>query len=335
MPERSADIDVLAIGNAIVDVLAMGDDAFLDRHGLVKGSMQLVDAARAETLYDAMGTGTETSGGSAANTAVGVAALGGRAAFLGKVRDDQLGAVYTHDMRAVGVVFDVALAPEDFPEPTGRSLIIVTPDGERTMNTHLGVAAHVAVDDVDPELVAIAGIVYAEAYLWDGLSARDAILRAVDMARGGDARFAFSVSDGYCADRHRAEFVRLIEDKVDILFANEFEICSLYECDDFDDAVRLAAKAVPLAFLTRSEKGSVVVSGDEIHVVAASPVERIVDATGAGDLYAAGALYGLTRGADLATCARLGSLTASEVLTHLGARPLANLRELADAAGLP
>jgi sugar/nucleoside kinase (ribokinase family) len=327
-------IDVLAIGNAIVDVLTMTDDAFLDAHRLVKGSMQLVDADQAEALYAAMGSGTETSGGSAANTAVGVASLGGRAAFVGKVRDDQLGAVYVHDLNAIGVAFTVATAPASHAEPTGRCLVLVTPDGERTMNTHLGIAALVTVDDIDPDLVAAAQVVFAEGYLWDSPSAQEAILRAIELAKGSGTQVGFSLSDGFCVDRHREAFLELVEGHVDILFANEAEICSLHETTSFEEAVAATNTMVPLAFLTRSERGSLVVAGDEIHAVEAAPVAAVVDTTGAGDLYAAGALFGLTNGADLPTCARLGSLAAGEVLGHLGPRPLHDLRALADEAGL-
>jgi sugar/nucleoside kinase (ribokinase family) len=327
--------DLLAIGNAIVDVIAREDDGFLERHGLVKGSMALVDAERAELLYGDMGPAVETSGGSAANTAVGFAALGGSAAFVGKVRDDQLGHVYLHDLRAAGVAFDVPPAPPEDLDPTGRSLIVVTPDAQRTMNTNLGIAARVEVADVDADLVAASTSVYAEGYLWDSDVARAAIERAFDLARAAGRRVAFTLSDGFCVDRHRATFRALLAERVDIAFANEDEVLSLTGAPSFDAAVDDLADLVPLAFVTRSAAGAVVAAGGDRHVVPAHPVDEVVDTTGAGDLFAAGALYGLSRGADLVTCARLGALAAAEVIGHIGPRPEADLRALADAAGLP
>jgi len=326
--------DVLTIGNALVDVLDHEDDDFLAAHDLVKGSMHLIDHARAEELYESMGPGIEVSGGCAANTAAGVVSFGGTAAFLGKVRDDQLGHVYQHDLSSAGVAVDIPMAPADHPEPTGRCLIMVTPDGERTLNTHLGIAAHVSVDDVDPAVVASAGLVYVEGYLWDMESTKDAIRKALDATAPG-ARFAFTLSDSFCVDRHHAEFVELAEERIDVLFANEAEITRLYEVDTFDQAIERVRRRRGISFVTCSEKGSVVVENGDTHAVEAHPVERVVDATGAGDLYAAGALYGLSIGADLPTCAQLGSLAAAEIISHLGARPQVSLRELADAAGLP
>jgi sugar/nucleoside kinase (ribokinase family) len=326
--------DVLTIGNALVDVLDHEDDDFLAAHDLVKGSMHLIDHERAEALYGAMGPGVEMSGGCAANTAVGVVSLGATAAFLGKVRDDQFGALYRHDLASVGVAVEVPVAAAVDPDPTGRCLIMVTPDGERTMNTHLGIAAKVSVDDVDPEVVAAAGLVYVEGYLWDIESTKDAIRKALD-AMADDARFAFTLSDSFCVERHHAEFVQLAEERIDVLFANEAEITRLYEVDTFDDAIDRVRHRRGTSFVTCGAGGSVVVEGGDVHRVPAHPVERVVDATGAGDLYAAGALYGLARGADLPTCAQLGSLAAAEIISHLGARPQASLRDLADAARLP
>jgi sugar/nucleoside kinase (ribokinase family) len=326
--------DVLTIGNALVDVLDHEDDDFLAAHDLVKGSMHLVDHARAEQLYGAMGPGIEVSGGCAANTAAGIVSLGGSAAFLGKVRDDQLGAVYRHDLASVGVTVEVPTAPADDPDPTGRCLIMVTPDGERTMNTHLGIAAKVCVDDVDPAVVASAPLVYVEGYLWDIESTKDAIRKVLDSLADG-ARFAFTMSDSFCVDRHHAEFVQLAADRIDVLFANEAEITRLYEVPTFDEAIEQVRHRKGISFVTCGALGSVVVQDGEVHKVAAHPVDRVVDATGAGDLYAAGALYGLSRGADLATCAQLGSLAAAEVISHLGARPQQPLRQLADTAQLP
>jgi sugar/nucleoside kinase (ribokinase family) len=321
MPE--ADFDVVTIGNAIVDVIATSDDAFLADQGLSKGSMQLIDAERAEELYRAMGTGVETSGGSAGNTAAGVASLGGRAAFIGKVHDDQLGAVFTHDIGAIGVAFHNQPA-SDGP-PTGRCLILVTPDAQRTMNTFLGTAGLVTVDDIDEDLVSRSFATYCEGYLWDQEHTKDAIRHAMVLARRHGRKVALSLSDGFCVGRHRHEFRELADRFVDVLFANDDEICSLYETDDFDKAAHQAAAHCELAFLTRGAEGAVVVRGDERHEVPALPRGPVVDTTGAGDQFAAGALFGLARGYDLPTCARLGSLAAGEVVSHFGPRPQVSL----------
>ena len=320
--------DVLTIGNALVDVLSHADDEFLASQALVKGSMQLIDAERAESLYGAMGPAIETSGGSAANTAVGVASLGGTAGFVGKVRDDQLGAVFRHDLHAVGVAFDVPPAPASEPEPTGRSLILVTGDAERTMNTHLGVAAYVCATDVDADLVADSAIVYAEGYLWDSPPGREAITRTMDLAHDAGRLRSLTLSDGFCVDRHRDTFLTLLDSRVDVLFANEDEITSLYEVATFEEAVDRFRGRGRLGFLTCGARGSVVVSDDDVVRVDAEPVERLVDTTGAGDMYAAGALYGLAAGLDLALCARLGSIAAAEVISHIGPRPEASLAQL-------
>jgi sugar/nucleoside kinase (ribokinase family) len=319
--------DVLAIGNAIVDVIASADDAFLDQHELVKGSMQLTDPQTAEILYAAMPPGIETSGGSAANTAVGVAALGGTAAFIGKVRDDQLGAVFTHDIRAAGVDIDVMPAPDG--PPTARSLILVTPDAQRTMNTSLGIAAEVTVDDIDPAVVADAAFVYCEGYLWDLEPTKDAIRLVMRLARDAGNAVALSLSDSFCVERHRKEFLELVRTSVDVLFANEAEITMLYEVDTFDEAIEQLRVECGLAFVTRGAAGAVVVRGAELHAVEATLVGPVVDTTGAGDQFAAGALYGLAHGCDLVTCARLGSLAAGECIAHIGPRPQADLRTLA------
>ena len=336
MPEQRTDTryDVLAVGNAIVDVLAHADDGFLDRHGMVKGSMALIDDAVVHDLYADMGPAVEISGGSAANTAAGLASLGGRAAFVGKIADDQLGEVFTHDIRATGVRF-APLAPLQGGPSTARCLILVTPDAQRTMNTYLGASAHISPADVDPSEVAAAAVTYCEGYLWDQPDAKAAILAAMDAARAAGRRVAFTLSDSFCVDRHRAEFLDLAEGRVDVLFANEAEICSLYEVDDFDAAAERVAGHVDLACLTRSEKGSVVItSAGERLAVPAAPVARVVDTTGAGDLFAAGFLFGLTAGRDLETCARLGALAAAEVISHVGARPEVSLADLAADAGL-
>jgi sugar/nucleoside kinase (ribokinase family) len=320
--------DVVGIGNAIVDVITHASEDFLDEHGLTKGAMTLIDGDRAIALYEAMGAGRESSGGSAANTVAGVASFGGRAAFIGKVRDDQLGEIFGHDIRAAGVDFDV-LPGEDGP-PTARCLILVTPDAQRTMNTFLGISSLLAPDDVDEDRVATAGEVYCEGYIWDVPQAKEAIVKAFDRAIAAGGKVSFALSDGFCVDRHRAEFHDLLTSRIDILFANEDEICSLYEVDDFDAAAALVQGSCAVAVLTRSGKGSLLVTPDEMIEVAAEPVEEVVDTTGAGDLYAAGFLRGYTDGRPLEECGRLGAAAASEVITHLGARPEQPPAELLD-----
>ena len=318
--------DVLAVGNAIVDVISSVDDRFLVANGFVRGAMQLIEAERAEALYAAMPPGVEASGGSAANTAVGVAALGGRAAFIGKVRDDQLGAVFAHDIRAAGVEFAVPPAPAG--PPTGRCLIVVTPDAQRTMNTSLGIAGFVDVDDVDEALVRASKVVYCEGYLWDREPTKDAIRFVMAVARDAGNQVALTLSDGFCVERHRDEFRELITESVDILFANDAEIRSLYEVEHFDDALQRVREDCELAYLTRSEAGAVVVRGEEVHVVGAHPMGPVLDTTGAGDQFAAGVLYGLTAGYDEVLSARIGSVAAGEVITHIGPRPQHDLRAL-------
>lgn len=319
-------VEVVALGNALVDVLAHDDGAFIEEHGLLRGAALMVDAERSELLYQAMGPAIEVSGGSAANTAAGVASFGGTAAFVGKVRDDQLGRVFVHDLRAAGVAFDTPPATEG--PPTGRCLVIVTPDAQRTMCTYLGAAEQLGPGDVDEDLVARARVLYVEGYLWDQSPAKEAIRVAMAAAHRAHTLVALSLSDPFCVDRHRGELLELVRGEVDVLFANDEEIRSLYGVDDFDAALRHVGRHCEIAALTRGEHGSVVVSGDEVHVVAAHPAP-VLDTTGAGDLYAAGFLSGLTRGCDLATCGRLGALAAAEVISHLGARPQTRLRDLA------
>jgi sugar/nucleoside kinase (ribokinase family) len=319
--------DVVGIGNALVDVLSHESDDFIVVHGLERGAMQLVDTERAEQLYAAMGPATEVSGGSAANTMVGVASLGGAAAFVGRVNRDQLGAVFGHDLRAAGVEFTTPPATNGVP--TGRCLIVVTPDAQRTLNTYLGASAQLGPTDLDDAVLTSAQVLYLEGYLWDEPDAKAAFRRAARVAHEAGNRVAFTLSDGFCVDRHRDEFVELIEHEVDILFANEVEITSLYQVGEFDDALQLVHDHCEIAALTRSEKGSLIVTRDEVHLIDAHPVAQVVDTTGAGDLYAAGFLYGLTNGYDLGTCGRLGALAAAEVIGHLGARPQALLSELA------
>lgn len=319
--------DVLAIGNAIVDVLSHADDDFLDRHGLTKGAMTLVDADRAAALYAAMGPGVEVSGGSAANTAAGIASFGGKAAFIGKVRDDQLGEVFSHDIRAAGVSF--ASAPAAQGEPTGRCLILVTPDAQRTMQTFLGAGGGLGPEDVDEALVAASRVTYLEGYLWDPPLAKEAFVKAAEIAAGAGRKVALSLSDSFCVDRHRAEFLDLVNNHVHILFANEAEITSLYEAGEFDEALQRVRGHCEIAALTRSEKGSVIVAGEEVHVLDAAPARQVMDTTGAGDLYAAGFLHGYTRGEAPAACGRLGGIAAAEIIGHFGARPETRLSELA------
>ncbi len=323
------ELDVVGIGNALVDVLCHENDAFLERHGLVKGTMHLVDEARAREVYAAMGPGVEISGGSAANTIVGVASFGGRAHYVGKVRDDQLGEVFSHDLRAVGVGYTTP--PATAGPSTGRCLIIVTPDAQRTMNTYLGASVQLGPADVDGRLLARGRILYLEGYLFDPPAAQDAFRAAARAAHAAGRKVALTLSDPFCVERHRAAFQELVERHVDIVFANEAEIRSLYQAPDFDAALQRVRRHCEIAALTRSEHGSVVVRGAEVHVIDAHKVDAVVDTTGAGDLYAAGFLFGLSRGMSLATCGRLGSLAAAEVISHVGARPVAALGELAGA----
>jgi sugar/nucleoside kinase (ribokinase family) len=319
-------LDVVGVGNAIVDVIATVPDEFLDDHGLVKGAMTLIDTERATSLYAAMPPGIEASGGSAANTMAGVASLGGRAAYIGKVRDDQLGEVFAHDTRSGGVAFEVPYATAG--EPTARSLIQVTPDGERTMNTFLGISAFLNPGDIEQETVESAAITYCEGYLWDRDEAKDAIRHAMMIASDAGRIVSLTLSDSFCVDRHRREWLDLLSDRVDLVFANEAEVCSMFETDNFDAAATQMATMVETAALTRSAAGSVVMSNGERIDVPATPVEQVVDATGAGDLYAAGFMYGLTTGATLERCAELGSIAAGEVISHIGARPHIQLTSL-------
>jgi len=318
--------DVIAIGNAIVDVLAPADDAFLAEHGMAKGSMQLIDEPTAHRLYADMGPAIEASGGSAANTAAGIAQLGGRVGFVGRVRDDELGEVFVHDIRATGVEFR-APAAQSGPA-TARCLILMTDDAERTMNTYLGASSLISPSDVDEAFVASAEVLYCEGYLWDLADAQAAMAAAMDATRAAGGKVAFTLSDSFCVDRHRAGFLELAEHRVDILFANEVEICALYEVDSFDAAAAAVAGHCEIACLTRSEKGSVVITADGRRVEVPAHPADVVDTTGAGDLYAAGFLHGLTQGDDLERCARMGALAAAEVISHVGARPVADLQAL-------
>jgi adenosine kinase len=329
----TARYDVLGIGNAIVDVIAKADDSFLVAQGMAKGAMMLIDEARAQAIYDAMGPAVETSGGSAANTIVGAASLGARAAFVGKVKGDGLGDAFTHDIRAAGVAFDTTPA---FDGPaTARCYIIVTPDGERTMNTYLGAAQDLHPKDVNDDAIAAAAVVYLEGYLWDPPHAKEAFLKAAKIAHGAGRKVALTLSDAFCVDRYRDEFLGLIRNgTADIMFANERELQSLYQTADFDTALKAVRADAKLAVVTRSEKGCVVVAGDKTEAVPAAPIKKVVDATGAGDLFAAGFLVGHSRGKDQRTAATLGALAAAEVIQHVGARPAVSLKALAKASGI-
>jgi len=323
--------DVLGIGNALVDVLSNEEEDFVERLGLNRGAMTLIDESRAHELYDAMGPAREISGGSVANTMVGLASFGARAAYLGKVRNDQLGEVFAHDIRSTGVTFDCTPAV-DGPS-TGRSLIVVTPDAQRTMNTFLGAAEYFGPEDVDVDLVGAARVVYLEGYLWDRPEAKEAYRKAARAAHDAGGEVSLTLSDSFCVDRHREEWLKLVSEEVDILFANEAEICALYETD-FESAREAARRDCKVAALTRSAHGSVIVAGAETHAVPAHTVDWLVDTTGAGDLYAAGFLYGVARDMPLETAGRLGSLAAAEIISHVGARPQVPLADLARKQGL-
>jgi sugar/nucleoside kinase (ribokinase family) len=324
--------DVLGVGNAIVDVLARVDDAFVETHGLAKDAMLLIDEDRAESLYAAMPPGQEISGGSAANTLAGVASLGARGAYIGKVAKDQLGEVFAHDLRAAGVDYDTA--PLENGPATARCLIAVPPDARRAMNTFLGASALLVDDDIDPELVKASTVTFLEGYLFDRPEAKTAFVRAAEIAQANDRRVALTLSDIFCVERHRDSFRQLVKNHIDVLFANEAELKSLYEVDDFDAALAAVRAETRVAAVTRSEKGAVIVSGDTEVRVPAGDVAEVSDTTGAGDLFAAGFLSAYARGMDLESCGRLGVIAASEIISHLGARPQTELKTLAEAEGL-
>ncbi|MEM9123259.1 MAG: adenosine kinase [Pseudomonadota bacterium] len=327
-----AELDVIGIGNAIVDVLATVDDAFLQGADISKGTMTLIDEAAAETLYAKMPPGVEASGGSAANTIAALSSLGAHCGFIGKVADDQLGEVFGHDIRAIGVAYST---PADRSgKPTARCLILVTPDAQRSMCTFLGASTDLTTDDLDREAIARAKVTYLEGYLFDPPAARKAFYEAADTAHDAGRAVALSLSDPFCVERYRKDFRHLVKEEVDILFANEAELCSLYEETNFDEALQKVRTFCQTAAITRSEKGSVVVSGDEVHIIDAVPPAQLVDTTGAGDAYAAGFLYGYARQLGLVESGRLGSLAASEVISHMGARPSVPLDRLAKEAGL-
>ncbi|HVJ51443.1 MAG TPA: adenosine kinase [Aliidongia sp.] len=326
----TSSLDVVGIGNAIVDIIAHADDAFLKAQGMTKASMALIDEARAEAIYAAMGPGLEMSGGSAGNTIAGIASLGGKAGYIGKVRDDLLGKVFRHDITSAGVVFTT---PEATDGPsTARSMILVTPDAQRTMNTFLGACVNLRPEDVDDALIESAQVTYLEGYLFDPPHAQEAFRKAARTAHAAGRKVSLSLSDGFCVNRHRPAFLDLVEHHVDILFANEAEITALFETDDFDKAVTRVRGMCELAAVTRGAEGSVLVTETGIIEVPAAKVSRIVDTTGAGDLYAAGVLHGITTGRTLPECGRLGSLCAAEIISHYGARPETPLKQFVGAA---
>jgi sugar/nucleoside kinase (ribokinase family) len=324
MPDKH--FDVCGIGNAIVDMLSHCDEAFIAEMSLAKGAMTLVDAPRSNQLYDAMGPAVEVSGGSAANTIAGVASLGGSAAYIGKVGNDQLGGIFRHDIHAAGVHFETPSATT--ATPTARCMVFVTPDAERTMNTYLGACVELTPDDVDPQLIQHSKVTYLEGYLWDPPLAKQAFLKAADLAHQAGRQVALSLSDSFCVQRYRREFQDLVRDHVDILFANESEIKALWETEDYQHAVAVTRRSCDLAALTRSAKGSLIATSEAVVEVPAWPVSRVVDVTGAGDLYAAGFLHGYTQGRDYADCGRLAALCAAEIISHFGARPETPLAEL-------
>jgi sugar/nucleoside kinase (ribokinase family) len=319
--------DVTAVGNAIVDVFAHADEALLEKYGLMKGAMSLIDAVQAERLYAVMGPGVEMSGGSAANTVAAIAALGGRTAYIGKVADDQLGDVFEHDIRAIGVTYDTPRLAEG--PSTARCLVFVTPDAQRTMQTFLGATTQLGPEDVNLEFITASRVLYLEGYLWDQPRAKTAMRDAAIAASKAGVKVALTLSDAFCVARFREEFLELIRTHVDILFANEAEILALYQVDRFDDALQRVRGDAEIAALTRSEKGSVVVHGAEVHVIDAEPDTTVVDTTGAGDAYAGGFLHGFTQGLSLATCGRLGGALAAHVISQIGARPTGNVDAVA------
>lgn len=322
--------DIIAIGNAIVDVIAQADDAFIAAEGIAKGSMRLIDTEIATSLYGRMAPGIEASGGSAANTVAGAAALGARCGFIGQVARDQLGDVFAHDIRALGV--DFATLPREGEPPTARCLILVTPDGQRTMNTYLGASQYLPAQAIDAGMIAAAAILYLEGYLWDPEEPRAAMRAAIAHARGAGRKVAFTLSDTFCIERHRADFRAMIAAAdIDILFANEAEILSLNETEDFEAAVAATAAQVECLVVTRSEKGAIAVEGGQRFAVPAEPIERLVDTTGAGDLFAAGFLAGRAQGRSVADSLTMGAVAAAEVIQHYGARPVADLKALVAA----
>lgn len=318
--------DTTCIGNAIVDVLSKIDDDFLIQEDLVKNSMNLIDEARAEDLYAKMGSAIEISGGSAGNTAAGVASLGGLSNYIGKVRDDQLGSIFTHDIRATGVTFDTAMSAGG--PATARSFILVTPDAHRTMNTYLGACVELGPDDINPDMIAASEVTYMEGYLWDPEGGKAAFRKAAKIAHEAEKRISLTLSDSFCVDRYRSEFIEFIDGGVDILFANEEEIKALYQTTSLDEALNSIRSTVEIACVTRSDEGSLILQGDITVEIAADKTVDVIDTTGAGDLYASGFLFGFTNGYSLADCGQIASIAAAEVISHIGARPAVSLKEL-------
>ncbi|MBG02772.1 MAG: adenosine kinase [Rhodospirillaceae bacterium] len=325
---QMSEYDLVGIGNAMVDVLATVDDAFLEEQTLDKGAMTLVDTDRASEIYAKMPPAQEVSGGSCGNTMAGFASLGGKGVFIGKVRDDQLGNVFRHDMQSIGVDFFTPATTEG-PQ-TGSCLVLITPDAQRTMCTNLGAASNLTPKDIDKDIIQAAKVVYMEGYLFDPPDAQDAFVEAADLSHDAGRKVSITLSDPFCVDRHRHAFQMLVADHTDILFGNEEEIKSLYQVDDFDAALQHVRGHCEIACLTRSSKGSVILSGDEVHIIDPLPLDPVVDTTGAGDQFAAGFLYGYTQGMDLRKCGEIATLTATEVISHVGARPEANLKELVE-----
>lgn len=325
-PSHDARYDVLAVGNALVDVIATADAPWLAANAIPKGSMRLIAADEAERLYTLMGPGREVSGGSAANTVAGIAAMGGRPAFVGRVAPDQLGEVFAHDIRAAGVAFTTP--PMADGPPTGRCLIFVTPDGDRTMSTYLGACQELSEADIDADTVRASAVLYLEGYLWDPVAPRAAMRKAIEIARAAGRKVAFTLSDVFCVEGHRDDFKALLGSHVDVMFGNEHEVCALYQTRDLDAAMAELARHAAIAVVTRSEKGAVVLAGGERHVVAAEPASAVVDSTGAGDLFAAGFLAGLVAGRSLPDCARQGGIAAAEIIAHYGARSERDLKAL-------
>ncbi len=321
--------DVLAIGNALVDVITTAEPAFLAERGIPKGGMRLIPAGEAEALYAAMGPGREISGGSAANTVAGMAALGAKPMFVGRVADDQLGRVFAHDIRAAGV--DYTTAASTGGDPTGRCLIVVTPDGDRTMNTYLGACQELSEADLDADSVAGAEILYLEGYLWDPAAPRAAMKKAIEVARANQRKVAFTLSDVFCVEGHRADFQGLLASHVDLMFGNEHEVMALYETRSLDAAMDELARHAAIAVVTLSARGAVVLEGGRRHFVSAEPAVRVLDTTGAGDLFAGGFMAALVKGRSLPDCARAGCIAAAEIISHYGARPEVDLKALTAA----
>lgn len=324
--------DVVGLGSAIVDIIACCDDGFIEKQGLNKGTMRLIDATEATRLYGEMGPAIEVSGGTVPNTCAGLASFGGKAAFMGKTAKDQFGEVFAHDLRAIGVTFKTE--PMDNTQPTGRCLILVTPDGERTMNTHLGVNTELSTAELDPELIRSANILYLEGYSFDGPKAKEAFYEAAKIARDAKTTVSLTLSDPFCVERHRDSFLDFIKSSVDLLFANHRELLSLYQTEDLDEACQKLRSDCALAAVTRSDEGSTIVTAHGMIAIKVEPVEQVVDTTGAGDLYAAGFLFGFARNYDLRTCGRLGSIAAAEIISHIGPRPESSLAGLAKAQNL-